>query len=188
MESTDGWDVIVVGAGAAGLFAATAAAGRGRRTLLLEKNRRPGIKILMSGGTRCNVTQATDERGIVKAFGRQGPFLHSALAWPVKKLVLTRFFDVVILFLLRSRFPALVPSGCDMVKAVHEYLSPPHKIIAMLKKGRDELRVKYRELMEQRRTAENQVRAVEKSRAMWRARAEAAEAELQELKKKATCA
>jgi len=58
----------------------------------------------------------------------------------------------------------------------------------MLKKGRDELRVKYRELMEQRRTAENQVRAVEKSRAMWRARAEAAEAELQELKKKATCA
>jgi uncharacterized coiled-coil DUF342 family protein len=75
-----------------------------------------------------------------------------------------------------------------MVKAVHEYLSPPHKIIAMLKKGRDELRVKYRELMEQRRTAENQVRAVEKSRAMWRARAEAAEAELQELKKKANCA
>lgn len=75
-----------------------------------------------------------------------------------------------------------------MVKAVHEYLSPRYKIIAMLKKGRDELRVKYRELMEQRRTAENQVRAVEKSRAMWRARAEAAEAELQELKKKANCA
>ncbi|MCH5378320.1 MAG: NAD(P)/FAD-dependent oxidoreductase, partial [Planctomycetes bacterium] len=51
-----------------------------RRTLLLEKNVRPGIKILMSGGTRCNVTQATDVRGIVKAYGRQGPFLHSALA------------------------------------------------------------------------------------------------------------
>ena len=54
----------------------------------------------------------------------------------------------------------------------------------MLKKGRDALRVKYCELMEQRRTAENQVRAVEKSRSMWRARAEAAEAELHELKKK----
>jgi uncharacterized protein (DUF3084 family) len=72
-----------------------------------------------------------------------------------------------------------------MVKAIQEYRSPPHKITAMLKKGRDDLRVKYRELMEQRRTAENQVRAVEKSRSMWRTRAETAESELRELKKKA---
>ena len=74
------WQVIVVGAGAAGLLAATRAAERGRHTLLLEKNRKPGAKILMSGGTRCNITQHTDERGIVEAFGRQGRFLHSALA------------------------------------------------------------------------------------------------------------
>ncbi len=73
-------DVIVIGAGAAGLLAATAAAERGRHVLLLEKNQRPGVKILMSGGTRCNLTQATDKWGIVKAFGGQGPFLHSALA------------------------------------------------------------------------------------------------------------
>jgi predicted Rossmann fold flavoprotein len=74
------FDVIVIGAGAAGLLAATRAAERGRRTLLLEKNRKPGVKILMSGGTRCNITHATDRRGIVAAFGDQGPFLHSALA------------------------------------------------------------------------------------------------------------
>ena len=74
------WDVVIVGAGAAGLLAATRAAERGRRTLLLEKNTRPGVKILMSGGTRCNLTQATDRRGIVAAFGPPGRFLHSALA------------------------------------------------------------------------------------------------------------
>src|SRR5499427_1354957 len=74
------WDVVVVGAGAAGLMAAAAAAERGRRTLLLEKNRKPGVKILMSGGTRCNITHATDNRGIVEAFGPPGRFLHSALA------------------------------------------------------------------------------------------------------------
>jgi predicted Rossmann fold flavoprotein len=74
------WDVVVIGAGAAGLLAACRAAERGRRTLLLEKNRRPGVKILMSGGTRCNITHATDNRGIVEAFGPSGRFLHSALA------------------------------------------------------------------------------------------------------------
>jgi predicted Rossmann fold flavoprotein len=73
-------DVIVVGAGAAGLIAATEAASRGLRTLLLEKNRRPGVKILMSGGTRCNLTHATDKWGIIRAYGEQGNFLHSALA------------------------------------------------------------------------------------------------------------
>jgi predicted Rossmann fold flavoprotein len=74
------FDVIVIGAGAAGLVAAAEAASRGRRTLLLEKNRRPGVKILMSGGTRCNLTQATDKWGIIRAYGEQGNFLHSALA------------------------------------------------------------------------------------------------------------
>src|SRR2546421_3203527 len=74
------WDVVVLGAGAAGLVAAIAAAERGRRTLVLEKNRKAGVKILMSGGTRCNITHATDNRGIVAAFGTQGKFLHSALA------------------------------------------------------------------------------------------------------------
>src|SRR6266849_6390874 len=74
------WDVVVIGAGAAGLLAAIRAAESGRRTLLLEKNRKPGVKILMSGGTRCNITHATDNRGIVSAYGPPGKFLHSALA------------------------------------------------------------------------------------------------------------
>ncbi len=52
----------------------------GQRTLLLEKNRKPGVKILISGGTRCNLTHNTDRAGIIQAFGRNGRFLHSALA------------------------------------------------------------------------------------------------------------
>src|SRR5437762_13440592 len=80
MTTTACWDAVVIGAGAAGLLAASRAAERGKRTLLLEKNRRPGVKILMSGGTRCNLTHATDNRGIVEAFGPPGRFLHSALA------------------------------------------------------------------------------------------------------------
>jgi predicted Rossmann fold flavoprotein len=74
------YDIVVAGAGAAGLMAALRAAECGRRVLLLEKNRKPGVKILMSGGTRCNITHATDNRGIVDAYGLPGRFLHSALA------------------------------------------------------------------------------------------------------------
>src|SRR5215831_202106 len=74
------YQVIIIGAGAAGLIAAERAASRGLKTLLLEKNRKPGVKILMSGGTRCNITQSTDSRGIVAAYGTPGKFLYSALA------------------------------------------------------------------------------------------------------------
>jgi len=77
---THDYDAIVVGGGAAGLFAAIFAAERGRRVLLLEKGRKAGVKILMSGGTRCNITHDCDNRGIVEAFGSNGRFLHSALA------------------------------------------------------------------------------------------------------------
>lgn len=72
--------VLILGAGAAGMMAAIRSAERGRQTILLEKNSKPGVKILMSGGTRCNLTHNTDAAGIVEAFGRPGRFLHSALA------------------------------------------------------------------------------------------------------------
>ncbi|NVD44797.1 NAD(P)/FAD-dependent oxidoreductase [Qipengyuania atrilutea] len=50
------WDAIVIGAGAAGLFCAGIAGQRGKRVLVLEKAEKPGKKILISGGGRCNFT------------------------------------------------------------------------------------------------------------------------------------
>jgi hypothetical protein len=49
-------DVLIIGGGAAGLMCASAAAYRGRKTLVLEGSNRCGKKILMSGGGRCNFT------------------------------------------------------------------------------------------------------------------------------------
>ena len=49
-------DVIVIGAGAAGMMCAREAGARGRKVLVLEKTQKPGKKILMSGGGRCNFT------------------------------------------------------------------------------------------------------------------------------------
>ncbi|MCP5521752.1 MAG: NAD(P)/FAD-dependent oxidoreductase [Verrucomicrobiales bacterium] len=49
-------DVIIIGGGAAGLYCAAVAGRRGRRVLVLEHQSRPGSKILISGGGRCNFT------------------------------------------------------------------------------------------------------------------------------------
>lgn len=49
-------DVLILGAGAAGMFCAAEAAGRGRRVLVLDHARTPGEKIRISGGGRCNFT------------------------------------------------------------------------------------------------------------------------------------
>jgi predicted Rossmann fold flavoprotein len=51
-----GFDVIILGAGAAGLMCALSASGRGRRVLILEQQGEAGAKILISGGGRCNFT------------------------------------------------------------------------------------------------------------------------------------
>ena len=71
--------IVVIGAGAAGMVAAAEAARLGAEVLLLEKNRKTGVKILMSGGTRCNLTHDTDARGITAAFGHAGRFLQPSV-------------------------------------------------------------------------------------------------------------
>ena len=55
-ERTSEFDVIVIGAGAAGLMCALTAGARGKRVVLLEHADQPGKKILISGGGRCNFT------------------------------------------------------------------------------------------------------------------------------------
>ena len=67
--------------------------------------------------------------------------------------------------------------------AAKEFKSPSSKVIAFLRKSRDVLRIKYREVKYQAKIADNDRRAVRESRTLWRDRALAAEAELETLKK-----
>lgn len=71
------FDVIVLGAGAAGMFCAREAARRGRRTLVLDHARAPGEKIRISGGGRCNFTNLYIEGA--KFLGQNPHFAMSAL-------------------------------------------------------------------------------------------------------------
>ena len=75
------FDVIVVGGGAAGMMAAGRAAELGARVILLEKNDSLGKKLLITGGGRCNLTNAEfDTRKFLSKFGKDGKFLFSAFS------------------------------------------------------------------------------------------------------------
>ena len=73
------YDGIVIGGGPAGLFAAIHAAQGGQRVLVLERNDRPGKKLLITGKGRCNVTNHCTEQEVMQNIPRNGRFLFSAL-------------------------------------------------------------------------------------------------------------
>lgn len=74
------FDVIVVGAGTSGMMAAIAAAKAGSNTLLVEKNKRVGKKLLLTGGGRCNVTNNRPAEEIIAHIPGNGKFLYSAFS------------------------------------------------------------------------------------------------------------
>ncbi|MGB9176566.1 MAG: NAD(P)/FAD-dependent oxidoreductase [Methanoregula sp.] len=79
MEQVERYDVVVTGAGPAGLFCAIHAAGPGCRVLLLEKNPEPGAKLLLAGSGQCNITHAGTVPDFTRHYGNAGKFLKSAL-------------------------------------------------------------------------------------------------------------
>lgn len=72
--------IIVIGAGAAGLMAATTAAMYGKKVLVLEKMPRPARKIMITGKGRCNLTNNTDLNGLIANTCRNARFLYSAFS------------------------------------------------------------------------------------------------------------
>ncbi len=72
------FDAIVIGAGPSGIFCAINAAPE-RRVLVLEKMPRPGIKFLLSGSGRCNITHAGAPDDFIPRYGGHGRFLRHAL-------------------------------------------------------------------------------------------------------------
>lgn len=72
------YDVIIVGAGAAGLMAAGTAVRAGKKVALIEKNARPARKVMITGKGRCNLTNHTDNNDLIAATVHGGKFLYSA--------------------------------------------------------------------------------------------------------------
>jgi predicted Rossmann fold flavoprotein len=86
------YDVIVIGAGPAGLLAAGRAAELGGRILILEKMRQPGCKLLLTGKGRCNITNKAEISEFIKHIFPNGRFLRTAFSY---------FFSTEIIQLLK---------------------------------------------------------------------------------------
>lgn len=81
IKSTEVYDVVVIGGGPSGIMAAGRAGELGSKVLLIEKNRKLGKKLLLTGKGRCNLTQAEfNTRKFVEKFGKKGRFLFSPLS------------------------------------------------------------------------------------------------------------
>ena len=88
------YDGIVIGGGAAGLYAAVWAARQGSRVLLLEKNDRLGKKLLITGKGRCNVTNNCTAQQVLTNVPRNSRFLFSAMENHPPKDVMAFFEDM----------------------------------------------------------------------------------------------
>ena len=73
-------NVIVVGAGAAGMMAAISAARGGAQVVLVEPNEKVGRKLYITGKGRCNVTNHCSTEELMASIPRNGKFLYSALS------------------------------------------------------------------------------------------------------------
>jgi predicted Rossmann fold flavoprotein len=74
------YDFAIIGGGPAGIMSAISAAESGLKVALLEKNDKLGIKFLMTGGGRSNLSNLRDDRELVKGFAHSGSWLFSSLS------------------------------------------------------------------------------------------------------------
>mgnify|MGYP000045844786 CR=1 FL=1 len=78
MKNLNTFDVIVIGGGASGMMAAGRAGALGKKVLVIEKNSKLGEKLKISGGGRCNITNAEEDiHTLLKNYGKAAPFLYS---------------------------------------------------------------------------------------------------------------
>ena len=85
------FDVVIIGAGPAGLFCAINCAGKGARVCILEKNARPGKKLLITGSGQCNITHEGPVEELLSHYGDKANFVKPAL-YGFTNEDLTRFF------------------------------------------------------------------------------------------------
>lgn len=115
---------MIVGGGAAGIFAAIGAARKGAKVQIFERNNQLGLKLLITGKGRCNLTNTAPIDDFVLQFPGHGRFLHSALS-NLSNLDLIKFFNGLGLATKEERGGRVFPlsdRSKDVVVALKNHL------------------------------------------------------------------
>ncbi len=120
------FDVIVIGGGASGMLAAGRSAELGKKVLILEKNKTLGEKLKITGGGRCNITNAEyDNRILLKNYGSSEQFLYSAFTQFGVKETFAFFEKRGLPFIIepgKRAFPK-TEKATDVLKVLEKYLN-----------------------------------------------------------------
>lgn len=125
-QESNTYDVIVIGGGASGMMAAGRAAEKGKRVLLIEKNKVLGKKLAISGGGRCNITNAQyDVRALLAHYGSSADFLYSPFAQYGVKDTFTFFESLGLPLVVQARNRAFphTEKASDVCEAMKKYMS-----------------------------------------------------------------
>ncbi len=125
MKSSEIYDCIVVGGGASGMMAAGVAAESGKRVLVIEKNRSLGEKLKITGGGRCNITNAEEDlRTFLKSYDKAADFLFSPFSQFNNKDTFTFFEKLGLPIVVQARKRAFPESekAYDVYMAMKKYL------------------------------------------------------------------
>lgn len=126
-------NIIIVGGGASGMFAAVTAAERGRSVLLLDANDRLGHKLSITGKGRCNVTNHCDPDTLMQNIPRNPRFLYSAFSRCTPEDVMA-FFENAGVPLKTERGRRVFPqsdSAADIVQALKRRMEHENVRICM---------------------------------------------------------
>ena len=126
IRKSEHYDVIVVGGGAGGMMAAGTAAAHGKRVLILEKNKALGRKLSITGGGRCNVTNAEEDiHLLLKNYGKAADFLYSPFSQFGVKETLVFFEEHGLPLVVQARKRAFphTEKATDVCKMFERYLN-----------------------------------------------------------------
>lgn len=128
------YDLIVVGGGASGMMAAGRAAELGARVLLMERNSKLGVKLGISGGGRCNITNAEEDmHQLLSHYGDAKDFLYSSFSQFGLKETFDFFEQKGLPLVVQARKRAFpnTERAEDVVKVMTDYVKRPNIEIHM---------------------------------------------------------